>query len=119
MRTSEYKRLGKGNKKAIAIRLYVIGFISIVHKHMAKGIGVRIVETINNNIWMFTLYSGDENVVLFVKNNGTSHIYSQKPLDYMNEEDRKCMSLQEFLEDELSNQRVKKFQLEKILFRLL
>lgn len=112
-------RLDERIEEIIELNIFTNNFLSAIKKYISNGVGVRIVERINGKIWMFSLFSEDENLILTVKYNGTSHIYSEKPLDYRNQTDRDCMSINDFLVQELINRYVKKLQLEKILFRLL
>jgi hypothetical protein len=119
MQTCKYNGLAYRAEEIVKTKIYITGFISILKKFIVNGIGIRVEEKINDYRWSFSLFGQDDNLILSVNRNGITQIYSQKPLDYLDENDRLCVNLFEYLVGELINQRVTKLQLEKILFQLL
>ena len=99
---------------------FVNQFVNTVKSYMVSRIGCRLEfkDITPDERWRFTLFGQDENLTLSINSRGHSYLFSQIPLDPYDEEDRKCMSLYEYLQQELINQRLDKHQLEKIMFSL-
>ncbi|MDX1699701.1 MAG: hypothetical protein R3250_03735 [Melioribacteraceae bacterium] len=99
---------------------FVNQFVNTVKSYMVPRIGCRLEfnDIVSGERWMFTLFGQDDNLTLSVGSLGNSYIFSQIPLDPYDENDRKCMSLYDYLQQELINQRLDKFTLEKIMFSL-
>ncbi len=117
MSKSGDRRLERGTEEIIN---FVNQFVNTVKSYIDKRIGCRLEfnDVVPGERWRFTLFGQDDNLTLAVNNGGHSYLFSQIPLDPYDEEDRKCMSLYEYLQQELINQHLDKHQLEKIMFSL-
>lgn len=117
MQKSGDRRLVERNQEIIN---FVNQFVNQIKEYIVARIGVRLTfdGVVPGERWIFSIFGQDENLTLSVSSRGHSYLFSQIPLEPYDEEDRKCMSLYEYLQEELINQRLDKFALEKIMFSL-